>query len=446
MAWYNPATWTLGAARPRKEPARDSQVYPRIMSLGGWRPGDHRPMIKPTPANLRQFSKTPYARKAINRIKDPIVNLPWEIVPKKGIELNSELQRQADIATACIERPNHDDSAATLLEQIVTDMLVAGAGAYEHQIGADPARPLWIWPVDALSIQIYPGWSGKANEARYLQSIGYGNVGGISGTQLRNDELVYIRVNPGTDTPFGLGPLEVAFDAISSKLGVGRYANNLASNAQPENLLGFEGADERWIATFRQYWRDEVEGQGQMPIVATPKGAKVQVEKLRGSDDKALFIEWQQFLIREIFVCFGLSPMNGGIERDINRNTAEVGDEQDWKNAIAPTARSIAAHLTRETLNERLGFSQLQFRFIGLEQEDEKNLADVFAIEYQNNATTPNEYRERTRRPPIDGQWGDLTKADADIATAAAKGVGEIDDPALSQGKPGKKPAPKKDK
>jgi len=438
--WYDPRTW-LAAARRRNEPKRDTNAYARLMNLGGWQTGDKRPLIKPTPANLRMFAKTPYARKAIKRIKDPIATLPWEIVPKAGVKLNSAMQQQIDIATACLNKPNYDDSFRTFVEQLIEDACICGAGAYEHQIGGDAARPLWMWPVDALSIQIYAAWSGKNNEARYCQTLGYGNIGGIAGVNLRNDELVYIRVDPTTETPFGIGPLEVAFATINRKLGVADYAGKMASNAQPENLLVMPGMDQATLKTFRKWWRNDVEGQGQTPITSPPKDSTAEVLKLRGTDDKALFLEYQQFLIREIFVPFGLSPMNGGIERDVNRNTAEVADDQDWNNAIVPMATNIAAYISRESLQGKLGFSQLEFRFIGLERDDELNLAKVFEIEYRNNATTPNEYRERTRKPPMEGQWGDLASADAQIAMAAARGAAVVDDPALPGPKPAGKPA-----
>lgn len=439
-----PAGVRLWAARLRREPKRDTDAYARLMSLGGWQHGDRRPLIKPTPANLRKFAKTPYARRAIKRIKDPIAGLPWEIVPAPGVKLNAALQEQIDTATRCMKSPNSDDSFRTFVEQVVEDALVAGAGVWEHQLGGDAVRPLWMWPVDALSIQIYAAWSGKPSEARYCQTLGYGNVGGVAGKDLRNDELVYMRVDPTTESPFGLGPLEVAFNTINRKLGVAEYAGKTASNAQPENMLVFPGMTPTELNTLRGWWRNEIEGQGQTPLMGPPKDSKAEVLKLRGTDDKALFLAYQEFLVREIFVCFGLSPMNGGIERDVNRDTAEVGDDQDWDNAVVPMATNVESHVTRETLHGKLGYSQLVFRFVGLRREDEATLAEVYAAEYQNNATTPNEYRERTRRPPLASPTADMTKAEADMLALEARAAAAPQDPAARGRQPaGKKPAKK---
>jgi phage portal protein BeeE len=435
----------LLAGRLRNEPKRDTEVYARLRNLGGWQTNSSRqPLIKPTPTNLRQFARTTFARRAIRRIKDPIANLAWEIGPKKGVELNSELQKQIDVATLCFEQPNHDDSARTFLEQLVEDMCINGAGPYEHQLGGDLRRPLWMWPVDTLSIQINAAWTGKAADPRYYQSLGYGNVGGTLGTPLRNDELVYIRTEPTTENPFGLGALEVAFAAINRKLGVAEYAGDLASNAQPENLLIFQGMNQEVLNAFRMYWRNEIEGQGQTPIQGVPANAEAQVLKLRGTDDEALFLKWQEFLIREIATAFCINALCLGVHGDVNRATAEVIDDMDWDNAVVPTATSISAYFTRETLHGRLGYSQLEHRFLGLKRDDKLAEAQIYEYEYQNNAATPNEYRARNSMPPLDSPWADMTYADVQIAMQAAKGAAEVDDPALP--KPRKSSSSKKPK
>jgi hypothetical protein len=428
----------LRVGRRRAEPHRDTQPFPNLIQIGQQRPGQ-KVLWKPTPRNLRYFARTPYARRAINTVKNPISMLEWEIVPLKGVDLNPELERQIEVATRCLESPNHDDDFRTFTEQVVEDVLV-GAGAIETQLSGDQERPLWMWPVDGLSIQVYPAWTGDANEARYTQSVGYGTyMGGGPTIQLRDDELIYIRPNPNTSTPFGLGPLEVAFNSISRQLGVGEFAGNLTTNARPGIMLDLgEGADKDALAAFRMYWRNEIEGQGVTPIVGT-KGGKV--HQLFPEGDTALYLKYQEFLKVEIAIAFDLSPQNLGVERDVNRNTAEVAEDRDFEQAIRPRAIEYAAYLTRHALHKRLGFWQLRLRFPGLDREDEAAIADIFETEYQSNAITPNEYREARGRPASTHWAADLTYADVQIATAAAAGVKQLIDPDLP--KPTKLPEPK---
>lgn len=434
------------------EPHRDTIAFPNLIQVGNIG-AQKRLAFKPTPRNLRWFSLNPYARRAINSVKNPIAMLEWEIVPSDGLHPNSELQRQIEIASYCIDHPNIDDSARTLFEQVAEDILL-GAGAIEMQLSGDPMRPLWMWPVDGLTVQIYPGWTGQnPNEARYVQLVGYGNyVGNGLGEQiqLRNDELIYIRPNPSTATPFGHGALEIAFNTVSRILGVGEFAGNVATNSRPSIGLDLgEGATSETALAFRQYWRNEVEGQGNMPIFSMAGSEKARgpsVMRFYPEGDDGLYLKYQEFLIRELATAFDVSPQNLGLERDVNRNTSETSEDRDRRQAVKPVAHLIASHLTREALHAKLGFSQLEFRFKGIEADDELNLAEVYELEYENNAITPNEYREKRGQPPLDNPFADMLNADVEIAMQAARGAATVDDKSLPAGKKTTQAKPKTSK
>lgn len=451
-----PAIVAPVAARAEAEgPKRETIAFPTLSGIG--QAGDRRVAWKPTPRNLRYFSTTPYARRAINAIKQPVASLDWRIVAKPGVPMSREIKRQIRVATACFERPNSDDSFRTSIEQVVEDVL-CGAGAIELVACADPERPLWMYPVDGLTIQLYPGWSGDPEEARYVQSLGFGSVMGSAGVvaKLQNRELSYLRANTRTCTPFGLGPLEVAFNSVSRQLGVAEFAGNVASNQRPSVGLDMgSGTTPEIISAFRSYWRNEVEGQGQMPVfglgetAADGKTRGPNVLRFYPEGDTGLFLAYQAFLIREIATAFDLSPQNLGIERDVNRNTSEVAEDRDRQHAIQPMADLIASHLTRDALQGRLGFSHLQFEFVGLNPEDEVSLQKVFEGHYRTNVVTPNEIRARLGMAPSTSPWADLFYVDSMIAQQAARG-GDVIDPSLDPypGREGGKvdPAPKASK
>ena len=423
--------------RRPQQPERDTLPY-ASMALLGQPTRTGQPLYKPVPRNLRAFARTPIARRAINTIKNPISQLDWDVVPVNGVKPNSETRRQCAVVKACLDSPNTDDSFRTLLEQVVEDVL-CGAGAVEMQVTGNPDRPLWMWAADGLTINVFPNWSGQATEARYAQSV---NAGGpFSAGQsvlLRNDELIYIRPNICSATPFGLGPLEVAFLDIERLLGVGAFAGNVASNARPSIMLDLgESTDESMIAKFRAYWRNQVEGQGEMPITGmTSIGADGKTRgpsaiRLYPEGDAATFLQYQEMLCRRVAAAFDISPQNLGLEADVNRNTAEVAEDRDMRHAIKPCADLIAEHVNREAIHGRLGFSQIELQWKGMEREDELASAQVDKLRYETNSVTPNEMRQRRGEPPAQGQWGDMFFADAEIAKQAARNVGVVDDPAL---------------
>ena len=402
----------VGAAIAR----RDSHVYPRLFSMFT----GNRPLYRFAPINLRNLSRTVYARRAINTIKNPISQMPWEIRAKKGVKMNSEIKRQIAAATAVLERPNSEDTFMSFMEQIVEDFLVVSGGCYEQQLQTDKTRPAMLWPVDAQSIQMYPNWSGDPKGIRYVQTLGMMQGGEASGTTFKDEEMVYIKPNPSTETPYGYGPLEIAARSISRQLGVGSYSGDLASNASPGVLMWFANGDDSTIRKFREYWRNEVEGQGLMPIVGGDKEPKA--VNLHPEGDDALYPKWQQFLIHEIATAFGIHVLNLNPMISITGDMAEFAQEQDWTHAIRPTAKKIQSHITHDTLHECLGFYSLEFRFEGLDREDEKTLAEIYKIYYQNNLTTPNDFRTwKLGLDPSDNDWADKTYGDMQIAIGSAR-------------------------
>jgi hypothetical protein len=205
----------------------------------------------------------------------------------------------------------------------------------------------------------------------------------------RNDELMYIRPNASTATPFGFGPLEIAFDTINNVLQVTEPTGNVAGNQRSSILLDLgEGYTQGDLDTFRSYWMNEIEGQGKVPITAIGSSGRSDEKSKRGVEalrlypegNNGMFLEYQRFLIRTLAASFDLSPMNFGVDADVNRNQGEVNEDRDWNQAIKPCASQISSHLTRDVLHMKLGFSQLRFKFVGLDREDELANAQIYKL------------------------------------------------------------------
>ena len=165
---------------------------------------------------------------------------------------------------------------------------------------------------------------------------------------LNDDELIYIRLNPRTHTPFGLGRLEVAFETINAFLGANRYAARLASNSVVEYALWLQGLSPEHHERLIRWWQDEIEGTGRVPILSVEN--KPEVLRFGGGTDADLRLQWQEFLLRIIANAFDLPPQSLGLEKDVNRSTAAEMTDQAFRQAIVPTARLFAEHLTRDAI------------------------------------------------------------------------------------------------
>jgi HK97 family phage portal protein len=330
--------------------------------------GIQNALPKPTAANLRRFAETPVARRAINCIKDRIACMDWQIEVRRGAgeDLVGDRVQRADALTKALEFPNESDSFRTMIEQVIEDTLVGGFGAAEIEVG-DSDLPVRLYPVDGASIQVNANWKGNPSDPRYAQITG--KLGQEALLPLRDDELMYVRLNSRSHTPFGLGKIEVAFESISHFLQAHRYAGRLASNSVVQYALWLNEPTPEQHERLMRWWQDEVEGSGRVPVLSSQQ--KPEVLKFAAGTDADLRLEWQQFLLTMIANAFDLPAMMLGVTQDVNQSTASELADEAFQNAIVPLAKLIADHLTRDVIVKRLGWSDLRFVWNDLESRDE---------------------------------------------------------------------------
>jgi hypothetical protein len=216
---------------------------------------------------------------------------------------------------------------------------------------------------------------------------------------LRDDELIYIRLNPRSHTPFGLGRLEVAFETINSFLSAHRYASRLASNSVVQYALWLQDLTPAHHERLIRWWQDEIEGTGRVPILSVE--SKPEVLRFGQGTDQDLRLAWQEFLMRVIADAFDLPPMLLGLEHDVNRTTAGELAEQAFRSAIVPTARLFAEHLTRDAISKKLGWSDLEFVFTDVDARNEMEEAQIQEILLRNGVYTVNEVRRMRGLPEL---------------------------------------------
>ncbi len=332
------------------------------------RPGQ-KTMPKPTTVNLRRLAETPVVRRALNVVKDRIACMDWQIRVRRGYvfdEVANATQRM-NALRFCLEEPNSSDSFRVLWEQVLEDVLVGGFGAVEMEATGDDARPFQMWAVDGATIQIDGSWQGDPDKARYAQARG--PLGTNEMVALRDDELMYLRLNPRTHTPFGLGRLEVAFEAVNQLLSAGRYAGRLASNSVAQYALWLDDVTPEQHDRLTRWWQDEIEGAGRVPIISSQ--TKPEVLRFAGGTDADLRLQWQEFLLRIIANAFDLPPMLLGLQQDVNKSTAGEMADEAFTTAIVPVAKLIEEHITRDVFAKKLGWREFEFRFNDLSSRNE---------------------------------------------------------------------------
>lgn len=246
-----------------------------------------------------------------------------------------------------------------------------------------------MWPVDGATIRIITDWDGRPDSPRYAQVTG---LSGAAGQVLLNDdELSYIRLNPRTHKPFGLGRVEVAFETINAFLSAHRYAGRLASNSVVQYALWVDGLTPAHHERLIRWWQDEIEGTGRVPILSAE--SKPEVLRFAAGNDADLRLAWQEFLMRIIADAFDIPAQFLGLEQDVNRSTAAEMSEMAFRSAIVPTARLVAEYLTRDAIGKKLGWDDLEFVFTDVDAQDEMEQAQIDEILLRNGVVTVAEVR-----------------------------------------------------
>lgn len=392
---HDPRTGLDAAA----EAQRRTLALPAIASPVQF-PGRHLP--KPTPTNLRRFAETPLVRRAINVIKDRIAAMDWQVRVRRGYQLSEIAGGVNKIAALrrTLEEPNEVDSFRTLIEQAIEDALTGGFGAIEMEATGDPERPAMLWAVDGASIRINAKWDGQADSPRYAQAVP-GQLES-SAVELNDNQLMYLRMNPRSFTPFGLGPLEVAFETVNQFLSAHRFAGKLAANSVAQYAVWLNEATPAQHDRLIRWWQDEVEGTGRVPLLSTAQ--KPEVLRFAQGTDADLRLAWQEFLIRMVANAFGLPAMMLGLEADVNRSTAADLADEAFRGAISPLAMLVAEHITRDLFAKCIGWREFEFVFNELGARDEQTELDMQVKLLQAGVLTVNEVRAMRGLAPLERQ------------------------------------------
>ena len=355
---------------------------------------------KPTPMNLRRFAETPVVRRAINVIKDRIAAMDWQVRVRRGVRSQDLIEAEKKLRALrwMLEEPNAVDSFRTLIEQVIEDALTGGYGAIEMEPTGDEERPAMLWVVDGASIRINPKWDGQPESPRYAQAVaGQMESGAI---ELRDDQLMYVRMNPRSFTPFGLGPLEVAFETVNQFLSAHRFAGKLAANSVAQYALWLNEATPAQHDRLIRWWQDEIEGTGRVPLISTEQ--KPEVLRFAQGTDADMRLAWQEFLIRMVANAFGLPPLMLGLEADVNKSTATEMTDEAFRGAISPLAMLLAGHITRDLFGKCIGWREFEFVFNDLNARDEETELAVQVQLLQAGVLTVDEVRAMRGLGPLD--------------------------------------------
>lgn len=370
----------------------------------------NQPILKNTPYNLRRFSETPIPRRAINLIKNQILAKRWEIrkTGEQGGDPTPEQKKRIDILTACLKQPNDECGGwRPFAEAVFEDIIVGGYGCIEPRITPNAKRPIKLWPVDGSTIRIFADWTESTpDRPRYAQMTGLKGERGI--VAFRDDELIYIKDNNRSNTPFGLGKLEVSFNSVNYFLGIQDMAGKSGADQVHKTMLWWSSSQlSSNLSNVRRYLTNEIEQQSKISLISgMPKPELIDI---RSTVPEDLLLDWQKFLLVVIAQGFDLSAQSIGVTESTSKAIGQVLADADFFSAVYPMAMRFEQEFTLRVVHQQLGWRDLEFHFIGLEDPDPLTKKTIQQRDWMMNSITPDEIRADEGKPPLAGGWGRLT-------------------------------------
>lgn len=347
---------------------------------------------------LRRFStQHEISRAAINARKRQISSLEWDVVPTDPEDKNDYSNEITEIERWFKEIGGSQNRYRKFMDKAIEDLLVLDALALykEKTLGGELMNLL---PIDATTIRLQVEPSGKLPDP---PGIAYKQV--IRGSvvaELTTEEMIYEMLNPRTNSPYGLAPLESLILTVSASLQAATYnLDYLGEGNVPE---GFFKVPETWspktINEFQENWDAMIAGDTTQTskLRFVPGGQGVGYEPTKKMSDMAWkeFNEWLTHVTCSVFDIspreIGFEPKGGGLG---GKGFEEGQEGLAQRRGIYPLALFFQ-EVFDGVIQVDMDKPHLRFKFLGLDVRDEKREAEVAEIEIRSGQRTINETRK----------------------------------------------------
>lgn len=383
--------------------------------------------------NLRRFSRVVPVQKAKDRIANGVLAMPWRIMPPPDLLKDEAAIEEASAIKRALQQPNrgggnqNHNTYSKFVRAIVGDLLDVGFAAVERQPKErEDSQPFWLWAVDAAKVHANPKWEPffEGFDPRFYF------IDGKERLPLMNKDLFIVQLRTCTYEYVPSSPLEVAYQLVAAWLGVSEFQSATVKRGVRSYMLSIEGedVDDETLEYFRQYWRTEVEGKGEVAILA----GKFNKIDLGAKNDDELYPRYTEYLLRLIGLAFNLVARDFNITEPDNKATASVSADHAFAQAVLPMAICIEEHIGIEVVDfYHPGFG---FTYTDSEPRGEQEEATISTTLFEKGVITRNEARSRVGNETIPN--GDVFMDGSKLMTpeeakeAETAGVDEEEKPA----------------
>lgn len=400
VSGVTPETW-MGPMQPL-QPMAPGEVAGRQFDYPVGYNLDVRPR-KNLPVTFEQLrwlsSSWPVLRTIIERRKDQVEALDWQVVAAEGSKLGPD-SPQVKNANLFLKRPCPDKNWQAWLRMLLEDLFVLDAVALYRW----PNRGGGLFalePVDGATINVVIDGSGRVPlEGPAYQQI----LKGIPAVDYTREELYYRMRNPRTNSVYGLSPVEQIILTVNIALRRDMY--NLDYYTEGNIPPAIAAVPKEWspdhIKAYQTHWDSMMVGNLAQKRRMRFVPGDVKVQQLVDSPAKDAFDEW---LTRIACYAFSVSPQ--AFVKDQNRATAETAKSTADEEGLQPLKKWLKG-LMDDILLAEFG-PELEFKWMDDAATDAKKEAETDAIYVQNGIKTRDEVRDKMGLERLGGEAAQLT-------------------------------------
>ena len=351
---------------------------------------------------LRELSERyDVARACINRRKRQVEKVGWSIKPVNKAEKAEKYKIQIKTLTEFFKNPGGKyGRLREFLSELVEDILVFDAGVVwkDRTIGG---KILKLLTVDPETIRIRINDDGSLPEPpnfAFEQWINGQKVG-----KFRTDEMSYIMMNPRSNSPYGLSPLEVLILGVNAALRSQVY--NLSMLTEGNIPEGFFGVPPEWtpaqIKEFQTWFDAMLAGnpkfQSKIKFVPGGKGVGYMPTK---KPEEMRFLEYEKWLLLKTCALFDVPPEEIGFIEHTPRANAEVQHDIASTVGLIPIL-NVLKEFFDQVIQKDFGFSQLEWDWYLLDKKDELRESQIAENYIKIGAISVDEWRQQNDLQPI---------------------------------------------
>lgn len=372
------------------------------MNMNSWSNPDRKLGSDVPFSYLRRMSVIyPIARACINRRIRQITQLSWDVTTIDGIEGENGYDNEIAEVKLFLKQPfGHNSRMRKMITMLIDDILTLDAVSYEiAKTRGGTFRHLI--PVDPTTMALKVDESGatpEPPEEAYVQYIGGHKTAGFT-----TDDMIYDMMNPRSNTPYGISPLESLIIQVESAVRGAMYnLSYLKENNIPEGFLTLPSdiASNKNQVEDWQMWFDAILAGDSRTIhrlKVIPNGSEYTPAK---KPEDMAFEKFELWLLQQTCAMFDIPPQDIGITYQVNKSTSESQANLSRERGLIPLGNFVK-EIFDHIIQDVMGHVDLQFIWTNINPIDRKEEADIAKTEMDMGASSVDQYLIAKGEEPI---------------------------------------------